>query len=89
MASTMKPAYSRDCWRRGRRASLGFLIATMGVGLVPQIGRAELIYFRKGGDAQLPARIVGDHVVLTMPDGEIKLARDLVRKFVPVFWPRT
>jgi Protein of unknown function (DUF1570) len=72
-----------------RRAAVVLLIAIIGVGLASRPGRSELIYFRKGGEAQLPARIEGIKVVLLMPEGEISLARDEVRKFVPGFWPRT
>ena len=52
-------------------------------------GRSDLIYFRKGGEAQLPATIEGVRVVLAMPDGKIELARDDVRQIVPGFWPAT
>jgi hypothetical protein len=50
---------------------------------------AELIYFRKGGEAQLPATIEGIRVILAMPDGKVELARDDIRKIVPGFWPAT
>ena len=89
MAFTMKTANSREIWRSGRRAGVSLLITIFGVGWVPQPCRAELIYFRKGGEGQLPASIEGNQVVLAMPDGIIKLARDEVRKIVPGFWPRT
>ena len=59
------------------------------MGLVPRTCRSELIYFRKGGEAQLPATIEGNRVVLAMPDGKIELARDEIRKIVPGFWPAT
>jgi Protein of unknown function (DUF1570) len=89
MVTTTKPATSLDFLRRVRLARSGFLIAFIGLGFAPRTGRAELIYFRQGGEAQLPARIEGNLVVLTMPDGEIKLAHDEIRKMVPGFWPRT
>ncbi len=89
MAFTMKTANSREIWRSGRRAGVSLLITIFGVGWVPQPCRAELIYFRKGGEGQLPASIEENQVVLAMPDGIIKLARDEVRKIVPGFWPRT
>jgi hypothetical protein len=59
---------------------LGFL--GIGVG-----GRAELIYFRKGGEVQLPATAEGTRVRASMPDGFIELSREGLRKFVPGFWP--
>ena len=49
--------------------------------------RADLLYFTKGGEAQLPARVEGNRVVLSMPDGEIELAREDCHKIVPGFWP--
>jgi hypothetical protein len=51
--------------------------------------RAELIYFRKGGEVQLPATVTGNRILLTMPDGPVDLARDSVAKLVPGFWPET
>jgi hypothetical protein len=49
--------------------------------------RSELVYFRKGGEAQVPATINGSRVILAMPAGQIELARDDIRKIVPGFWP--
>ena len=49
--------------------------------------RADLIYFNKGSDAQLPARVEGNRVLVSMPDGEVELTRDNVRKIIPGFWP--
>ncbi|MFI5461099.1 MAG: hypothetical protein ACHRXM_37300, partial [Isosphaerales bacterium] len=63
------------------------LIGIVGAGLAGRAGRAELVYFRKGGEAQVPATIEGKQVVLSMPDGKFELARDDIRKFVPGFWP--
>ena len=50
--------------------------------------RADLVYFTKGGDAQLPAKDLGNRVLISMPDGQIDLARENVRKIVPGFWPQ-
>jgi len=63
------------------------LLGIVGAGLAGRAGRAELVYFRKGGEAQVPATIEGKHVVLSMPDGKFELARDDIRKFMPGFWP--
>ena len=49
--------------------------------------RADLIYFNKGGDAQLPARVEGNRVLVSMPDGQVELTRENVRKIIPGFWP--
>ena len=51
--------------------------------------RSELIYFRKGGEAQLPPTVDGVRIILSMPDGKVDLARDDIRKIVPGFWPAT
>src|SRR4051812_25359045 len=63
------------------------LILTRDAGLVERASRAELIYFRKGGDAQLPATVEGDRVTLSLPDGTVELLRADIRKLVPGFWP--
>ena len=49
--------------------------------------RAELVYFEKGGQAQLPATIEGETVRLDTPDGVVEFRRDEFRKIVPGFWP--
>ncbi|HKI18239.1 MAG TPA: hypothetical protein VKA15_10175, partial [Isosphaeraceae bacterium] len=49
--------------------------------------RAELVYFRKGAEAQLPVKIEGDRVNLIMPDGRVELRRNDFRAIVPGFWP--
>src|SRR5262249_38573800 len=48
---------------------------------------AELIYFRKGGEVQLPATVTGNRVTLGLPDGTIELHPEDIRKRVPGFWP--
>jgi hypothetical protein len=48
---------------------------------------AELVYFTRGGQAQLPARVRGDVVVLETPDGPREFARGDFRRIVPGFWP--
>jgi hypothetical protein len=54
---------------------------------LPATARAELVYFARGGQAQLPAEIQGDSVRLETPDGPVAfLARDF-RKIVPGYWP--
>jgi len=64
-------------------SGLFVLLAVLGVKDV----HADLVYFRKGGEAQLPVRIQGDHVTLIMPDGKIELRRDDFRSIIPGFWP--
>ncbi|HMB08276.1 MAG TPA: DUF1570 domain-containing protein [Isosphaeraceae bacterium] len=49
--------------------------------------RAELIYFAKGGRAQLPATTQGASVRLVMPDGWLDFDRKDFRKVVPGHWP--
>jgi len=62
-------------------------MALVDFGLGVQPCRSELIYFRNGSGAQLPAQIEGSRVVLAMPDGKVELVRDDVRKIVRGFWP--
>jgi hypothetical protein len=49
--------------------------------------RADIVFFAAGGQAQLPARIDGDGVTLSAPDGPIQFQRDDFRKIVPGFDP--
>jgi hypothetical protein len=65
------------------------LAGCLGIVLVERTSRADLIYFRKGGDAQLPATVEGNRVVLAMPEGNIELFREDIVKRVPGFWPET
>jgi hypothetical protein len=65
------------------------LVLILDAALVVRASRAELIYFRKGGEAQLPARVEGDRVVLTTPDGRVELFREDIRELVLGFWPET
>src|SRR5437879_1556914 len=48
---------------------------------------AELIYFRKGGEVQLPATVEGNRVILSLPDRKVELLPQDIRKRVPGFWP--
>ncbi len=63
------------------------LVAWIFLGQFPPLCRADLAYFRKGGEAQLPVKIEGDRVTLIMPDGPIELRHDDFRAIVPAFWP--
>ena len=66
-----------SCWR-GRSAS----------SLAGWVARADLIYFRGGGDAQLPATVEGNRVVLGLPDGQLELySARTSSSGVPGFWP--
>ena len=86
----MKPNIAMDA-----RQAFNHALATALIAIVcalrsrPQPPDAELIYFRKGAAVQAPATIEGSHVVLAMPDGNVELARDDIRKIVPGFWPAT
>jgi hypothetical protein len=73
-----------------RRGSFSLLLACFAVldpGFAVQTCRSELIYFQKGGEAQLPATIEGPRIVLSLPDGKVEFSRDGIRKVVPGFWP--
>jgi hypothetical protein len=63
------------------------LMGILGASLVSRSCCGELVYFRKGGEAQVPATMDARHVVLAIPGGNVELARESVRKFVPGFWP--
>jgi hypothetical protein len=66
-----------------------FLIISQDTGLLEPTARADLIYFRKGGEAQLPATMDGNRIVLAMPDGKVELLSEDLIKRVPGFWPAT
>jgi uncharacterized protein DUF1570 len=70
--------------RSFNRAAAFTLLGFLGFGLA---GRAELIYFRNGGAAQVPATAEGTRLQVSMPDGHVELSRDDLRKVVPGFWP--
>ena len=75
-----------------RVGSLSLLFAWLAffdTGFAVRTCRSDLIYFRKRGEAQLPATIDGTRVVLSLPDRKVELNRDIVRKMVPGFWPAT
>jgi hypothetical protein len=62
-------------------------LSGLGEGLAVATCHAELIYFRKGGEVQLPAAIEAKRVILSMPDGRVEFAREDVLTVVPGFWP--
>ena len=62
-------------------------LAFVDTGFAVRTCRSELIYFHKGGEAQLPATIEGTRIILALPDGKVELTRDDIRKIVPGFWP--
>ena len=76
-----------DC-RTRRWTGVILLAATLSVVVAGWAARADLIYFRGGGDAQLPATVEGNRVVLGLPDGtlELRLREDIIKR-VPGFWP--
>ena len=67
-----------------RRVGMIVLLA----GLAPAgSGRGELVYFSKGGRAQLAATTSGTNVRLETPDGPLEFDRSDFRKVVPGHWP--
>ena len=71
----------------GRRVLIA-LTGCFGLVFAERASRADLVYFRKGGDAQLPATVAGDRIVLVMPEGgKVELFREDIVKRVPGFWP--
>jgi Protein of unknown function (DUF1570) len=75
-----------DARVRSRRW-LAVLVGLFGVVASERVVCADLIYFRGGGNAQLPATLEGDHIVLSLPDGKLQLFREDIVKRVPGFWP--
>jgi hypothetical protein len=63
-------------------------VSLVGFFCVGSIVRADLIYFTRGGDAQLPVNVEANRVLVSMPDALLELSRDNVRKIVPGFWPQ-
>ncbi len=61
----------------------------IGIGIVERSSRADLIYFYKGGEVQLPTTIQGNRVILAMPGGKVELLREDLAKLVPGFWPES
>jgi hypothetical protein len=72
------------CWLSFQKKVAVTLLGLLGFG---SLACADLVYFRKGGEAQLPAKTDGSRVLLSMPDREVEIARDNLRKLVPGFWP--
>ncbi len=77
----------RSMQRVGPLPLLFAWLALFDPGFAVRTCRSELIYFHKGGEAQLPATIEGNRIVLSLPDGKVELSRDGIRKVVPGFWP--
>jgi hypothetical protein len=75
---------TRATFRRIPSVLFGFLVLT--VGLKDSV-RADLIYFKAGGRAQLPTRIEGDTFLVDAPDGVMAFHRDDIRKRVAGHWP--
>src|SRR5579883_1148363 len=69
------------------RKWLTALIGAFSIVAAGRAARADLIYFRGGGNAQLPATVEGNRVVLLLPDGKLPLLREDIVKRVPGFWP--
>jgi hypothetical protein len=72
---------------------MSLLIALLVLVIPPLRSRADLIYFRGGGGAQVPAATDGERIILKLPDGDAAFNRDDFRAIVPgldpaVEWPR-
>jgi hypothetical protein len=62
-------------------------MAAVGVGTGSPSAHAELLYFKAGGQAQLPATVDGQVVTVDTPGGKLVFQRDDFRKIVPGHWP--
>ena len=74
----------RRSWSRIIGAWMAGLVL---VGAEVGTGRAELVYFSRGGQVQLPAATEGTTVRLETPDGPFEFSRSDFRKIVPGYWP--
>src|SRR5947209_5964345 len=67
----------------GVRPISTFLVGTLVLTWWPQAStRADLIFFKAGGQAQIPARTEGDTILVVAPDGAISFHLDDIRKRV-------
>ena len=73
--------------RRFSMKSARMLLAIGIVGVLGTAARAELLYFKRGGEAQLPATVEGRNVVVDAPDGRHTFNRDDFDAIVPGHWP--
>lgn len=73
--------------RAPQRHRLPGWIGVLGLTIIGTSASADLIYFRGGGEAQLPARDDEGRVVLDLPEGKLVLLREDIAKRVPGFWP--
>jgi hypothetical protein len=76
-----------DLNRSINRSMALILIVMLGAGIVARPVRADLVYFRAGGSAQIPATTEGNRIILAMPDGDVSLPSELISKRLPGFWP--
>jgi hypothetical protein len=72
---------------RERQAVLVGLALFVGLPIPTASAEAELVYFRAGGRAQLPATVVGDLARLETPEGVLEFPRSTIKAIVPGFWP--
>jgi hypothetical protein len=77
----------RQCTASRPLASSVFVTWIALFAIAGRSARADLVYFRNGGEAQVPVKIDGKRVTLIMPDGSVELLRDDLRAIVPGFWP--
>ncbi len=80
----MNPGMPMNRRRSFRRVPSLSLIGLLTLG---SVACADLVYFTKGGNAQLPATVEGNRVLLSMPDGQVEVSRENIRKIIPGFWP--
>ena len=68
-------------------AVLRAILAVVALGRTVPAARGELLYFEEGGEAQLPAVIEGDSVLVDAPDGRHAFLRKDFHAIVPEYWP--
>ncbi|RUL88930.1 DUF1570 domain-containing protein [Tautonia sociabilis] len=71
---------------RGTRVGLLLLLAVAPASS-PRPARGELVYFRAGGEVQLPVEKEGDTIRLLRPGGPVVFRSEDVARIVPGHWP--
>jgi hypothetical protein len=84
----LEPTTSSFGFRKGRAsdALLG-LSVLVALASLPRSSKAELLYFKNGGQIQAPATFDGNLVTIELPEGSSEFLRDDFRKLVPGFVP--
>lgn len=75
-----------NVFTNGTRRSLA-AIAALILACPITASRAELVYFAKGGQAQVAATVEGERVIVNTPAGEFEFLKSDFKSIVPGNWP--